>query len=477
MAQKPLAQDSVIRIRAEDPSDAICNRQAFIKLAKVLSYPDDYWYKTQFGKVKKQRRTDIFVPSDSPKGYYYLPTGVIPKIIEYCEKNDLSYKIHNTGFTVPSTDPECPKIEFRKSQEKAIAIATKNGRGIIQAPTAFGKTILAFGIFQAYLQANPGQKVLFLAHTIDLVKQAAEEFKKLGGKVGIIQGRTMEDGDIICATIQTLEKRGIEYYMNKFICLIVDELHHVASFNGRYFKVIQNSFCPARFGLTATLPNTEEGMLAAISCIGPVIHEYSISDGVKAGILSKPKIIFVPYKGSNFMGEMKSYKDIYKKNIVENASRNKAIGRMSKSFSEKGQSSLIFVRQLDHGDKISDILNDLGVEHYWVHGASAKEERFAVKEALEKKHIKVAICSTIWNEGISIKSLNNCILAGGGKDEKMVLQVVGRGTRVDKDKKTVNIWDFLDPQKHLAQHCIERMIVYREQGWEVSILKKKLKEK
>ena len=264
--------------------------------------------------------------------------------------------------------------------------------------------------------------------------------------------------------------------MNRFICIIVDELHHVSSFKCKYFDVLQNSFCPARFGMTATLPNKEEGKLAAESAIGPVIDTFSISDGVKAGILSKPKIIFVQYKGTKYMGEMKSYKDIYKKNIVENVSRNKAIGRMSKSFSEKGQSSLIFVRQIDHGDKISEILDSLGVEHHWVHGASAKDERFAVKEALEKKHIKVAICSTIWNEGISIKSLNNCILAGGGKDEKMVLQVVGRGTRVDEGKNTVNIWDFLDPQKHLAQHCIERMIVYREQGWDVSILKKKEKK-
>ena len=476
MTQKPLPQDSVIRIRAEDPSDAICNRYAYLKLSNHLSYPDDYWYDTQFGKVKKKRVKSIFVESDSPKGYYYIPTGIIPKVIEYCEEKRLPYEIKNKGFIVPSTDPECDRVEFRKSQEKAISIATKNGRGIIQAPTAFGKTILSFGIFQSYLQANPGQKVLFLAHTIDLVRQAAEQFRDLGAKVGIIQGKTEEDGDIICATIQTLEKRGVEYYMNKFICLIVDELHHVSAFKSRYFHVIQNSFCPARFGVTATLPNTEEGMLAAESAIGPVIHKYSISDGVKAGILSKPKIYFVPYKGSQFMGDMKTYKDIYKKNIVENVSRNKAIARMAKTFAKKGGSSLIFVRQIDHGDKISEILDSLGVEHYWVHGASPKDERFAVKQALEKKHIKVAICSTIWNEGISIKSLNNCILAGGGKDEKMVLQVVGRGTRVDEGKNTVNIWDFLDPQKHLAQHCIERMIVYREQGWDVSILKKKEKK-
>lgn len=815
---KNMPQDNVVRVFAEDPSDSICNRYAYLKLSKELSWPDDFWYQGQFGKIKKQRRKSLFVKDEKNSGYYYIATGIIPKIIQICEEKKLNYKITNKGFTVPSTDPECPKVKFRPNQLKAIQAATKSGRGIIQAATAAGKclglntpvlmydgsikmvqdisvgdkimgpdskprtvksvtsgkeemfritpkdgslpytvnkshivslvmsgnrkvsgiepgvpfnieigdfikkgasfrhcakawrspvdwekktlpidpyflgvwlgdgsnyhlntiytqekeikdylswfaeswgmgttilkdtgcdrisivnhnkspenniildimrkldiqknkhipfdfktssredrlqilagiidtdghkdkhgyeittkykkladdivfvarsvglsarrcstfkksqtmenskeyfrvniggdafiipskvdrkklyphkkqkdarkygfcvesigigdyygfeisgtdrlfllgdftvthnTITSFGIFQAYLQANEGKKVLFLAHTVDLVRQAAKQFKELGAKVGIWQGSTRQDGDIICSTIQTLEKMGPEYYVEKFICIIVDEVHHVASFGGRYFKILQDSFAPARFGVTATLPNNEESRLAAEAAIGPVIDSFTISDGVKAGILSKPKIYFVPYDGTRFMGDMKKYKDIYKKNIVENVSRNKKIARMAKSFSERGESSLIFVRQIDHGDNISKILDGLGVEHCWVHGLSAKEERAEVQEALEKKHIKVAICSTIWNEGISINSLNNCILAGGGKDEKMVLQVVGRGTRVDKDKKTVNIWDFLDPQKHLAQHCIERMLVYREQGWEVSIYRKKEKK-
>ena len=477
MKNKLLAQDNVIRIDAEDPSDAICNAYAHKKLSGILSWPDDFWYQGQFGKIKKTRRKTLFFPAEKPKGYYYIPTGIIPKIIEICEKERFNYKIKNKGFTVASTDPECPGVKFRKNQIKAIAAATKAGRGIIHAATAAGKTVISFGIFQAYLQANEGAKVLFLAHTVDLVQQAANQFRELGAKVGIWQGKNREDGDIICATIQTLEKMGPTFYQEKFICLIVDEGHHIASFDGRYYKVIQDSFCPARFTMTATLPNTEESRLAAEAAIGPVIDSFSISDGIKAGILSKPTIYFVPYKGSNFMGEMKTYKDIYDKNIVRNVSRNKLVARMAMKFAEKGQSSLIFVRQIAHGESLSKILKSEGIKHCWVHGASEKEERFAVKESLESKKSMIAICSTIWNEGISINSLNNCINAGGGKDEKMILQVVGRGTRVDDGKTTVNIWDFLDPQKYLSQHCIERMIVYRNQGWDVSILKKKLKEK
>lgn len=340
--------------------------------------------------------------------------------------------------------------------------------------TVTHNTLTAFGIFQAYLQANPGEKCLFLAHTIDLVKQAAKEFTDLGGNVGILQGETRTDGEIICATIQTLEKMGIDAYQNEFITIIVDECHKIASFTGRYTQVIQNSFCPTRFAVTATLPNKPEAKVALEAVIGPVLDTFSISDGIKAGVLSTPKIFFVPYDNA-FMGDFKTYKDIYHKNIVQNKSRNTLIAKIAKNLAEKEQSSLIFVRHIEHGDNISKILKSMRVGHFWINGQSDKEVRIQLKSALEKKETMIGICSTIWNEGISIKSLNNCILAGAGKDEKMVLQVVGRGTRVDEGKDTVLIWDFLDPQKLLAQQCIERMIVYREQGWSVSILKKKEK--
>jgi superfamily II DNA or RNA helicase len=470
-----MKQDHICRIVPLNPSDAVCNHAAYKALLPYFSWESQVWIQGPFAKTAKKYREHCFHSHEKIKNFYYFPAGLIDKAIRVFEEKKFPYKVTSKGFMEASTDPEMPGLKLRDNQIKAIAAATRAGRGIIQAATASGKTIISYGIFQAYLQANEGEKCLFLAHTIDLVKQAAKQFRDLGAKVGIWQGKERTDGDIICSTIQTLSKIDLREYQEKFICLIVDEVHHCASFDGKYFSVIQDSFTVARFGVTATLPNKPEGILAAEALLGPVIDSYSISDGIKDGILSKPKIFFVPYDGSHFMGDMKSYKDIYEKNIVRNVSRNKKIARMAISFEKKGESSLIFVRHIDHGERLSKILKEMDCEHLWVHGKSEKDERVLVKETLEKKKVKVVICSTIWNEGISIKSLNNCILAGGGKDEKMVLQVVGRGTRVDEGKNTVNIWDFLDPQKYLSQHCIERMIVYRDQGWDVRILKKKEK--
>ena len=82
----------------------------------------------------------------------------------------------------------------------------------------------------------------------------------------------------------------------------------------------------------------------------------------------------------------------------------------------------------------------------------------------------IVICTVIWAEGISIKSLNNVIIASGGLDPKTVLQKVGRGTRLDEGKTEVTIWDFMDNYRYLSNHSIARMELYAFSGWKINIV-------
>jgi len=53
----------------------------------------------------------------------------------------------------------------------------------------------------------------------------------------------------------------------------------------------------------------------------------------------------------------------------------------------------------------------------------------------------------------------------GGKEEKGVIQSIGRGLRITENKTTVKLVDMLDPYPYLAEHAIERIQVYINQGW------------
>jgi superfamily II DNA or RNA helicase len=68
-------------------------------------------------------------------------------------------------------------------------------------------------------------------------------------------------------------------------------------------------------------------------------------------------------------------------------------------------------------------------------------------------------------EGINIPNLRRIVYAAGMKEQKRVLQAMGRGLRVTDTKETITLVDFLDPYKYISQHSILRVQIYNEQKW------------
>ena len=224
-----MKQDGVVRFEAINASDSYCNREAFRRLLDFYSWDAESWFQTPTGKKSKTYKKCPFIEDVDNRGFYWFPTGMVPGMVDLCIKHKIPAECPNMGFTVNSTFPEEDglNIKFRPNQIAAIKSAVQKGRGVIHASTGSGKTGVAFGIFQAYLQQDPKIQCLFLAHTVDLVHQAAKEFIEFGEKsVGIIQGQIRGEGRIICSTIQTMDKLGPEYYQNRFTVAIVDECFH-----------------------------------------------------------------------------------------------------------------------------------------------------------------------------------------------------------------------------------------------------------
>ena len=87
------------------------------------------------------------------------------------------------------------------------------------------------------------------------------------------------------------------------------------------------------------------------------------------------------------------------------------------------------------------------------------------KESLLNEDIYNVICSRVWMEGINIPNLKVIIYAAGFKEKKKVLQAMGRGLRTTDKKSTILLYDFTDPYRYLAEHSIQRIQVFIEQGW------------
>lgn len=110
---------------------------------------------------------------------------------------------------------------LNKMREEGKTIA------LVQGATGSGKS--AIGVLDA---RSIGKRVLFLAHTKELVEQGVENFEKLWSEVSV--GRFYEnyhetDTQVVCGSIQSLIRNLDLFRPDDFDYMIIDECHHASA--------------------------------------------------------------------------------------------------------------------------------------------------------------------------------------------------------------------------------------------------------
>jgi len=468
----------MVRIEVIDAIHSSVNIEDGIQIKDCLSYPAAFWKPQIVGKnkrtgkpIKRKIRQDYIKNAFVLKqnGRWYFHTGLIPRIKEYCEQSNIGCDVHTLQpLEITSLPPILPGIELRKDQADLVSDACNKYRGVIQAPTGTGKTILQMAIRSAFRM----DRVLILAHTASLVKQTYEELIRFGfnNPQMIGAGESYERGlfgDTVVSTMQSFVKLNLVHAADYFEVVIVDEAHHVTRPQGQYAKILSNLLCPIRLGFTATLPTDREAILTMEGLLGPVIGEQTIQEAAELDILAKPKIKLLKSTYSNRVHDTRRYADVYNIGIVENRQRNRMIAECVKDYVDSGKTVLILVTRLDHGDFLRNILEQLyDVPTVFVEGSTDNDVREDIKNALIKKKQKCAIATAVWREGINIPSLDVVINAAGGKSEIMTLQAIGRGLRKTDEKDEVIVVDIFDPSHHyLISHFGHRITLYMDNGW------------
>ena len=148
------------------------------------------------------------------------------------------------------------------------------------------------GVGKTYLAAFDSQKyerILFVAHREEILKQAAVSFRNVRGsdEYGFFDGKTKcTDKPVIFASVATL---GSEEYLNDryfpadyFQYLVVDEFHHAVT---QQYQRIVSYFKPEfMLGLTAT-PERMDGRSIYEICDYNVPYEISLKEAINKGML------------------------------------------------------------------------------------------------------------------------------------------------------------------------------------------------
>ncbi|RPI56486.1 MAG: hypothetical protein EHM49_00390 [Deltaproteobacteria bacterium] len=457
----------MITLKILDPVHIETNMEGKANLNKLLSYQAYYWHtgKTKSGYGKKRVDYPVYLIQTLSNSKHIFLTGFLPKVINFLEELKMPYEITGEIPKVAYDPPDIPGIIYRPDQKRLIEAALENGRGVLQAPCGSGKGLILLALVKAFGQEN----ILFLCHSVTIISQFKEELLKWGfnpKEIGVLSGSQNTTGRIQLASIQSFSKLIPKTYVDKYDVILTDECHGISSLKGMYGFVLQRTLAPVRIGVTATMPYRDEAIFALEGLIGPKLGELTVKEGNEIGIIAKPEIQIIEVPTIDGLEECRNYQDVYQVGVVENFTRNMLIFALAKKQVEKGKSVLINVNRLEHGYRLEALGNEWGLECKFIHGDADEDTRNRIKHALDSKETMCVIASTIFKEGVNIRSLDTCINAAGQKSEIATLQALGRGLRTTEDKKTVLIIDFKDMgHKYLRSHYRARYAIYKKNGW------------
>jgi superfamily II DNA or RNA helicase len=428
-----------------------------------------YYIPVPYGPKKRKQRINFIIARGG--GSFLLPNGMIEEAISIMKKNGVKIKLKGKYDKLPYRKPSLPGITFRKDQMRLIkaAVTSEWQRGILVAPTGTGKTVLAAGIISA---VYPESKILFLAHTTDLVRQFYEELLKWGfdkKEISILSGADYSFKPITCTTIQKLSRIPEEEWKDEFDCVLIDEGHHVSKVQGSYGNFLTSSNARMRIGFTATMPEDQENLMTMHALIGPVLEEVTMKEAADEGMIVMPTVHFLTYKPPLKDYDLRSYADVYDRYVVKNGRRNDLILDLAEKYVAEGKAVLIGVKLVEHLAILVEKAKRRDLQIYGAQGKTSKDERKEIIEHMKSGKYMCAIATKIFSEGVNIPKLSIIINGAAGKSPIENLQRPGRGTRTFDGKDELLFFDFVDPLRYLAEHSCERMKLYSEQGWKITV--------
>ena len=378
-------------------------------------------------------------------------------------------------------------ITLRDYQEEIVKRCMSIGRGTIILATAGGKTLtsasLITQIYNLYKSPyNKGSfKALFIVPDRGLVEQTTQDFKDYGVPFTVSKWTGDDDLDInseiIVANLGILQSKNSNLsWLTDIDLLIVDEVHKIRRGNkiNDIFKLVKT---PHRFGFTGTMPEEVLDQWNIIGKIGPVIYEKNSFDLRQDSYVSNAQIHILNLIHKTIL-PINRQKNSYREEIeqlTESKFRNSTIAKLSAKLSNN---SLIMVDFIRHGEMLLQIVREHAPHKqvFFVQGEVEIEERDRIRKLMEEhNNIIVIAISKIFSTGINIKNLHYIIFACGGKAKVKIVQSIGRGLRLHKDKSQLIIFDVADNLYYSQRHADKRKQLYDKE--QITFTEKDIEEK
>ena len=318
-------------------------------------------------------------------------------------------------------------------------------KGLIYAATGIGKTYLAAFDSLKY------ERVLFVAHREEILKQAASSFKNVRNSedYGFFDGKAKDtDKSVIFASVATLGR--LEYLNEKYFpvdyfnYVIIDECHHMVT---KQYKAIVDYFKPQfLLGLTATPERMDGKNIYEISDYN-VPYQISLKEAINKGLLV-PFHYYGIYDETDYSG-LRIVKGHYEEQelnqaYIGNVRRYDLIYKYYRKY--RSSRAIGFCCSKQHAEDMAKEFCKRGISAVAVYsgenGEYAEERNEAIKK-LKNGEIHVIFSVDMFNEGVDIASLDMVMFLRPTESPIVFLQQLGRGLRIYKGKQYLNVLDFI----------------------------------
>lgn len=337
-------------------------------------------------------------------------------------------------------------MQLRPYQAEAIGalkdfiICQRKRRIVIYSPTGSGKTEIGIDLIRTAL--GRGNRILFCANRIELVKQTSRRLRASNVDHGIIQGsntsRVYEP--VLVGSIQSLSRRGYP----EADLIIVDEAHGTAGSNA-YCKLMEHFKDRFIVGLTAT-PFAKgmakaypwgvmwEGMIAA-STIQKLIDQGFLVD-VDIFAPSKPDLSSVRIVAGDYDEHQ----------LGEAVDKPKLVGDIVDHWKRlaNNKPTVCFATNINHSKHIVEQFTSNGIPAEHIDCFTKQNDRDAILGRVVSGETKVISNVGVLAEGWDFPACEVLILARPTRSLTRYIQMAGRILRPAEGKTKALILDHSD---------------------------------
>jgi len=452
------------------------------QIRSLAAFDNPEFYKNvRLGYSNYYNFSAVYLGKDED-GYIHIPRGLREQVIEECSKAQIPVEISDqreTGRPIKVSF----KGDLRMQQDLAAQRLLSYSDGVLQAATAFGKTVVC-----SYLISERKVSTLIILQSRDLLSQWVEELerfldikeeppeiktkagktKKQESVIGVLQGsKNTLTGIVDVAMIMSLaSKENIDEILGSYGMVIMDECHHAAS--KRAMDILQKAKSKYVYGVSATPKRGDNLDKIIYMMLGPLRHKFTALERAKEQGIGH---YFIP-RYTRVVDDAETKENINKAyNLITNSEvRNNMIIDDVRMCVYDGQTPVILTRTKEHAKLLAEGLKGSADHVFIFYGDNTDRENSEIRSKLkmipkDESLILVATGQKI-GEGFDFPRLDVLFLAAPISFEGRLEQYIGRLNRDYEGKDAVFVYDYVDSHvRYFDRMYGKRLRTYRKIGF------------